>query len=341
MTTLASKLHAAAFALLAAGCTAALPALAAEKTAVVYFSRADGAIAPDAADGITAASLASPGGRLGTTAAIAAAAARALSADLIALEAQESYPAKFQDVIDRNHAERGTYPGLRQLPDLSGYAHVVVGTPNWNMALPGVMETFLRDARGRADVKALSIFVTHGGYGAGSGPRAIERAFPNAALRGEVLAVSSKEAPQAQEAVKAWIASIQPEDAVPAVSQEGVRVVIRAAGREMEAVLNGTPEAEAFCAMLPLTVRMGEYGGREYYGTMNGRIRTVSEGQFTFEDGALTYCPANNSAAIFYAQSSRPTLTMAVYPVGRVVSDLSVFSELPPSAAFTFTLRED
>ena len=82
---------------------------------------------------------------------------------------------------------------------------------------------------------------------------------------------------------------------------------------------------------------MGEFGGREFYGPMKGSIKAVSKGQYRFEDGTLTYCSTNNTVALFYAQSSRPNLTMAVYPMGKVVSDLSVFEKLNSYDSFEFT----
>ena len=49
-----------------------------------------------------------------------------------------------------------------------------------------------------------------------------------------------------------------------------------------------------------------------------------------------TYCPTNNTAAIFYSQSDNPNLTMEVYPIGRVTSDLSIFPDLPSRVDVTF-----
>jgi hypothetical protein len=59
-------------------------------------------------------------------------------------------------------------------------------------------------------------------------------------------------------------------------------------------------------------------------------------GQLRFDNGDITYCPSNNTAAIFYAQTDRPDLTMEVYPIGKVTSDLSVFPNLPSRVDITF-----
>lgn len=72
------------------------------------------------------------------------------------------------------------------------------------------------------------------------------------------------------------------------------------------------------------------------------RITVEGEGQLRFEDGGITYCPGSNTAAIFYSQSERPDLTMRVYPIGKVTSDLSLFPGLPSRVEITFeVIKED
>lgn len=117
-----------------------------------------------------------------------------------------------------------------------------------------------------------------------------------------------------------------------------IEIAAEADGHTIRIVMNDSPEAEQFLKMLPVSVRMGKFGGREFFGPLEGEISAQGDGQYTFKDGTLTYCPTNNTVAIFYAQSSRPNLTMAVYPMGQVVSDLGVFSEMSRSAVFTFSL---
>lgn len=81
---------------------------------------------------------------------------------------------------------------------------------------------------------------------------------------------------------------------------------------------------------------MSNYGGREFYGGINQAITVEGDGRLRFDDGDITYCPSNNTAAIFYSQSSRPNLTMTVYPIGKVTSDLAIFPDLPSQVEITF-----
>lgn len=45
---------------------------------------------------------------------------------------------------------------------------------------------------------------------------------------------------------------------------------------------------------------MVHYGNREYYGSIDESIDVKGEGQLNFEDGDITFCPINNTIAIFY-----------------------------------------
>lgn len=115
-------------------------------------------------------------------------------------------------------------------------------------------------------------------------------------------------------------------------------ILITIGEHRLEGVLNSGPEAQQFLEMLPLGISMVQYGGREYYGGMEQRIDTEEQGRLFFDNGDITYCPENNSIAIFYAQTDRPNLTMHVIPMGKVTSDLSLFvlcnsGKISPSAS--------
>ena len=69
--------------------------------------------------------------------------------------------------------------------------------------------------------------------------------------------------------------------------------------------------------------------------------KNSDDGQLNFENGDITYCPTNNTLAIFYAQTSRPNLTMEVIPIGKVTSDLSVFDTLGSRENITFSIEEE
>lgn len=117
-------------------------------------------------------------------------------------------------------------------------------------------------------------------------------------------------------------------------------VKISVGGAELEGVLYGTALADEIAARFPLSVSMVGFGGREYYGPVPFTPKNADGGQLRFDDGDITYCAANNSLAIFYAQTDRPNLTMRVIPIGRVTSDLAAFKKLGAREKITFSFAE-
>lgn len=85
---------------------------------------------------------------------------------------------------------------------------------------------------------------------------------------------------------------------IETVQQKEVLIKVTAGNREFRVALNSTPEAKLFYSQLPLSVSMGRFGGREFYGSMPGKMKVSSEGQYTFKDGTLTYCPTEFSHAV-------------------------------------------
>ena len=309
-----------------------------DKTAVVYFSLAENARHSDTPDSITGASLAAGDCHVGTTAAMARTAAQSLNARLVPLLVKNPYPAAFDAVVSRGHQEESAPPELAAIPDLHGVETLLIGYPTWNMGPAAPVMTFLEQALNRDGVKQIYVFNSNDGWGPGRGRSVIASAFPAAQVNDSVLAVDSKHGIEGAARTAAWLNSLNIKQNT-AVAADAHQVAVDADGRSIRVVLNDSPEAKQFQQMLergPVTVRMSEYGSREFYGPTDETFTVTSEGQYQFEDGTLTFCPTNNTIAIFYAQSAHPTLSMAVYPLGRVTSDLSVFKELPGRTTFTF-----
>ncbi len=173
-------------------------------------------------------------------------------------------------------------------------------------------------------------FCTHNGYGSGNSYRTIAGLCSNATnLDG--LAVASTDVRNAKSSVERWLNRLN-------LSFQNQRsITIKTGDIVMEGILYDMGLAKEISANFPLTVSLGGYGGREYYGSLPYKPQTTAAGKYSFENGDITYCEQNNTIAIFYAQTSRPNLTMEVVPIGKVTSDLSVFDILPSRAEFTFS----
>ena len=242
-------------------------------------------------------------------------------------------------MVDQNHQEiaNGTRPTLSSHVDLSGYDVIFVGYPVWASTTPTPVLTFLEEQN--LSGKTVIPFCTHAGYGAGSSYSAIRSSSSGATVE-QGLAIEDTDAASSERTIINWLNGLNlpaagtANDAQPSQGETAIRITI--GERELDGVLYDSSMARQFIAQLPQTITMSNYGGREVYGGINQAITVEGDGQLWFDDGDITYCPSNNTAAIFYSQSSRPNLTMTVYPIGKVTSDLSIFPDLPSRVEITF-----
>lgn len=327
------------------------PNIGSSNILIAYFGLYENVDYAADVDASTSASIVvSEAGREGTTEAVATMIQGAVGGDKHLIQTVQLYPDDFDEVVDQNHEEQGVdlKPELKsQVADMYQYDIVFVGYPVWSSTIPAPIISFLEqnDMAG----KTIIPFCTHDGYGAGSSVAAIRELCPQAEVL-DGFAIAAEQVGSSQTEVAQWLETIDVaglagvSEAAGAAqqSQDKTEYPIRITIGDtiLDGVLNNSPEARQFMAMLPQTISMGEFGGREYYGGISGSIAVESEGKYNFEDGEITYCPSNNTAAIFYAQTDRPNLTMEIFSMGKVLSDLSVFDQLDSRIDITFELAE-
>lgn len=252
---------------------------------------------------------------------------------LYQIQTKETYSTDFDEVIDRNHFEMNTsfLPELKDNNlDISQYDIVFIGYPVWSSTIPRAIHSFLNqyDLSGKTVIP----FCTHNGYGSGNSYHTIASLCPDATnLDG--LAVAATDVKDAESSVESWLNGLN------LSFQKERNITVKTGDIVLNGILYDTELAKEISANFPLTVSMEGYGGREYYGSLMWKPQTMVVGQYSFEDGEITYCAQNNTIAIFYAQTSRPNLTMEVVPIGRLTSDLSIFGTLPSRVEFTFAKK--
>ena len=306
---------------------------------VAYFSRYGNTDYGEEVDATTSASIVAGNGEtMGTTEVIAQMIADETGGELYLIQTEERYPTDFDDVVDENHQEQDAdaRPELASTIDLSAYDIIFIGYPVWASTAPTPVLSFLEGAD--LTGKTVIPFCTHDGYGAGSSYSAIARSSQGAEVA-DGLAIEASAVSGAERTVQTWLDGLDlPEDSHGESSapqgETALRITVN--GQELEGVLYDSDMAWQFLAQLPQTISMSNYGGREVYGRVEQEITVEGAGQLYFSDGDITYCPTNNTAAIFYSQSDNPNLTMEIYPIGRVTSDLSIFPDLPSRVEVTF-----
>ena len=311
-----------------------------QRVLLAYFSRYGNTNYDSGVDATTSASVViQDGDQMGTTELVARMIQEQTGGDLFLIETAEPYPTDFQDVVDQNHQELadGIRPALAGSVDLSAYDVIFVGYPVWASSVPTPVLSLLegQDLGGKTVIP----FCTHDGYGAGGSYAEIARSCQDAVVE-DGLAVESSRASSAQTAVRTWLDGLDLSTSADNSTQGETALRITIGDTELAGVLYDSDMARQFIAQLPQTISMSNYGGREVYGGIDQEIRVEGAGQLHFENGDITYCPSNNTAAIFYAQTDRPNLTMEVYPIGRVTSALSIFPDLPSRVEITFEVVE-
>ena len=306
------------------------------KILIAWFSRWGNTNYPADVDASTGASIIiNNGTRRGTTEVVARYIQTAVGGDLHLIETVNPYPTSLEELRDQNHEEQadGTLPALKnRIENMEQYETVFIGYPVWAIDVPQAIKTFLSsyDWKGKKVVP----FCTHDGYGAGRSYTTIRNHASGATVL-DGLALLAGEVPSSEKQVQDWLARI----GIGREEPQGAAIRITAGGRTFEGEWLSTPLASEIRTMFPLTATLGRYGGREYYGSMPQRPTNTEEGQLRFENGDITYCPFNNTIAIFYAKADDPSmgqLTMRIIPIGKVTSDLGAFDEMESRLEFTF-----
>lgn len=142
---------------------------------------------------------------VGNTSIMAGFVQEALGCDVFEITAADPYPYDYDEQLDRAQAEldADARPAIAgELPDLSAYDTVLVGSGIWWGRPPMIMRTFLEavDTAGKTVVP----FTTHGGSGLGSASSDYQALCPDAALA-DGLAVSGERVSDSREDVLAWL----------------------------------------------------------------------------------------------------------------------------------------
>ena len=305
------------------------------KVLIAYFSLYGNVDYDEDADASTSASIViDDNQRLGTTEYVADIIQNKTGGTKYLIQTEEKYSDDFQTVIDQNHNEQNQ----DTLPQISGqdiqideYDVIFIGYPVWSSGIPQVIRSFME--KYDLSEKKVIPFCTHNGYGSGNSYDEIQE-YSKSKNMLEGIAIDSQEILESESQIEEWLDNLDLN-----INNDSQEISIQIGDYQLDGELNDSQMAQQLKTMLPLTVSMINYGNREFYGTIDTTIEIQGSGQLFFENGDITYCPTNNSLAIFYNQSDNPNLTMEVYVIGEVTSDLERFHELSSREDITFALK--
>lgn len=142
---------------------------------------------------------------IGNTKRLAATIAELIDCDEYEILAADPYPDAYDPTVARNQREQNedVRPAIAgELPDISSYSMVIIGSPVWNVRAPMIMSTFVEsvDLAG----KRVLPFVTY----AVSGMSGVDQDYRDALPSSEVatgLAVRGEDVDSARADVEAWL----------------------------------------------------------------------------------------------------------------------------------------
>lgn len=250
--------------------------------------------------------------------------------EIFSIRTVKKYPNNFQAVVDENHSETENPALQSKVAGMSKYDTVFIGYPVWASNVPRAIRTFI--AENDLSGKTVVPFCSHDGYGAGSSVSTIRSLSGATLLDGFVI--RGTQVPEAQNGVNAWLERIGIQK--PSV-QTQIELII--GDVTLTGVLNDTAVAKEFLTLMPQTMRLSRYADREYYGGINGTISATGERKRTFAKGEISYCPANNTFAVWFDKEEQ-TLGMDIIKIGEITSDYSALSSLPSNIEITVVIAE-
>ncbi len=141
----------------------------------------------------------------GNTREFARAIGEATGADVFELEPKTKYSDSYSVVVKqaKRELEEQYKPPLNSIPDVSKYAAVFLGTPNWWGTMSSPVRTFA--ASGALDGKRIIPFITHRGSRWGNFPADLKKACPKSEIAdGMVLWGDSVKKTSARRDIAAW-----------------------------------------------------------------------------------------------------------------------------------------
>lgn len=263
--------------------------------------------------------------------------------DIVKLETVQTYPTEYNELLAIAQEEKSdnARPELATELNLENYNVIFIGYPIWCYTMPMSIYTLLDEYD--FSNKVIIPFTTHGTSGPSGTFEEIAKQEPNATVL-EGFGAYDETVDEREKDVNSWLEGLGftsneiSENNNMENNSEETKITVTIGDRQVEGVLNNTALAEEIREMFPLTVTMGRYGTREFYGGIDETPSNTGEGKLNFENGDITYCPTNNTLAIFYNQSDRPNLTMEVIKIGEITSDLSIFDEIDSRVEMVFDI---
>lgn len=169
---------------------------------VAYFSWAENATDTEGVDATASPSVIAPG----NVQQLAGWVSEETGGDLFSIQVTDSYPADWDECLDRANDERGddARPELKSaVQDIGQYDTVFLGYPNWWYGVPMALLTFLEE--NDLSGKEVYLFCSHGTGGLANSVEILTEALPDATISDNIFDCYEEDASSSESDIREWV----------------------------------------------------------------------------------------------------------------------------------------
>ena len=197
---------------------------------------------------------------------------------------------------ERSQIDAGNWPEIKtSVESFDQWDAVIICTPLWNGKMANPMLTFLHNHAAKLAGKQVALAVTSWSSGITNVVADAHNQLPECTFVGNALHINYGNRGNIPTMAAQWVATLAFEVAPAGV----VRMRVTAGGKTFMATLADNATAEAFRALLPLTVDMTELNGNEKYYYLPTTLPTAASNPGTIHSGDIMLY-GNSCVVLFY-----------------------------------------
>ena len=229
-----------------------------------------------------------------------------ISADVVEIEPAEKglhYEAnnyalgtQLLNAIKANPNDAASYPAIDPISvSLADYSTVIIVTPLWWSQMAAIMQSYLFQVGAQLSGKQVGLIVSSASSGISGVVADCHRLVPNADYLSENLWINNSNRSNLSSLITNWVETCGLNRTPDAARQ--INIVI--GSKTFTTTLADSETAEAFAALLPLTVTMNELNNNEKYHYLSSSLPTAAYQPGTINAGDLMLY-GNNCVVLFY-----------------------------------------
>lgn len=198
---------------------------------------------------------------------------------------------------ERSQIDAGNWPEIKtEVSSFDAYDAVIICTPLWNGKMANPMLTFLHNHAAKLAGKQVALAVTSWSSGITNVVKDANDQLPNSTFVGSALHINYNGRSTMETTAVNWLNTLSVE--VNDTPEAGpLRVIV--GDKTFTATLADNATADAFKALLPLTLNMTELNGNEKYNYLSSSLPTAASNPGTIHAGDIMLY-GNSCVVLFY-----------------------------------------